>query len=125
MPSTWPLDGFEGSVGSSSVYCACSSEIGTCIINYAGRQAVHKKTQRKYTFLGSNLAKRRFIPMFWRFILTFNAEKKLSKKVTKLTDTYPFSDITDLFKYTSEWFKDTLYWPVEKSIPKNNDADDR
>jgi hypothetical protein len=30
-------------------HCACSSEIGTCIINDAGRQAAHTKKQRKYT----------------------------------------------------------------------------
>jgi hypothetical protein len=31
-------------------HCACSSEIGTCIINDAGRQAVHKKTTKIYVF---------------------------------------------------------------------------
>ena len=30
--------------------CACSSEIGICIINYAGRQAAHKKNPAKIHF---------------------------------------------------------------------------
>ena len=30
--------------------CACGSNIWTCIINYASRQAAHHKKQRKYTF---------------------------------------------------------------------------
>ena len=58
-------------------HCTCSSEIGTFIINDAGRQAAHKK-QPKYMFW-SNLAKRRFILMFWRYILTFNAKKNFQK----------------------------------------------
>jgi len=31
-------------------HCACSSKIGTCIINDAERQAAHTKIKRKYTF---------------------------------------------------------------------------
>ena len=69
-------------------HCACSSEIGTFIINDAGRQAAHKK-QPKYMFW-SNLAKRRFILMFWRYILTFNA-KKTFKRFTKLTRVIPLN----------------------------------
>jgi hypothetical protein len=52
-------------------HCACNSEIGTCITNDAGRQAAHKNNEN--TRFWSNLAKRRFILMFWRYILTFNA----------------------------------------------------
>jgi len=37
-------------------------------MNDAGRQAAHKK-EWKYTFFWSNLGKRCFILMFWRYIL--------------------------------------------------------
>ena len=47
------LDGIEGSVESSLMlkcknqcHCACSSEIGICIIIDDGRQAAHKKTTK-------------------------------------------------------------------------------
>jgi hypothetical protein len=67
-------------------HCACSSEIGTCLINDARRQAAHKN-QGIYTFFLSNLAKQRFILMSWKYILTFNAKKKkLSKSITKIND---------------------------------------
>ena len=52
-------------------HCACSSEIGTCIINDAWRQAAHKNYENTRFWL--NLAKRLSILMFWRYILTFNA----------------------------------------------------
>jgi hypothetical protein len=58
-------------------HCTCNSEIGTCITNDTGRQAAHKNNEN--TRFWSNLAKRRFILMFWRYILTFNAKKLLNK----------------------------------------------
>jgi len=61
-------------------HCAFISEIGTCIINDAGRQAAHKNTMKIHVFL-SNLAKRCFILMFWRYILTFNAKKTTFKRI--------------------------------------------
>jgi hypothetical protein len=59
-------------------------EIGTCIINDAGREAAHK-IQWKYTFLVESNLSKCFILMIWRYILTFNA-----KKITNLTIQYPF-----------------------------------
>jgi hypothetical protein len=59
-------------------HCACSWEIGTCISNDAGRQAAHKK-QRKARFW-SNLVKRRFILMFWRYIFNSNAKKTIKNQ---------------------------------------------
>jgi hypothetical protein len=59
-------------------HCACSSKTGTCLINDAWRQTALKKnpknthTKNKTTkihVIWSNLSKRRFIYMFWRFIL--------------------------------------------------------
>jgi hypothetical protein len=38
-------------------HCTCSSQIWTCIINDAGRQAAQKKTTTKNTRFWSNLAK--------------------------------------------------------------------
>ena len=38
-------------------HCACSSEIGTCIINDAGRQAAKKKTKTKNIRFWPNLGK--------------------------------------------------------------------
>ena len=48
---------------------------------------LHTKTTEIHFFFGSNLAKRRFILMFWRYILTFNAKKNI-KKITKINDIY-------------------------------------
>jgi hypothetical protein len=76
-------------------HCACSLEIGTCIINDVGRPAAHKK-QRKYTFFGRISpydGLQCFILMFWRYILTFNAKTNF-KKNTKLTGTIPLNITT-------------------------------
>ena len=53
-------------------HCTCNSEIGICIINDAGRQAVHKKQ-----CFSSNVAKQHF---------------KLPKKITKMNDIIPLSN---------------------------------
>jgi hypothetical protein len=39
-------------------HCACSSEIGTCIINDAGRQASHKKTTEIHVLTNNKLSKK-------------------------------------------------------------------
>ena len=52
-------------------HCACSSEIGTGIINDAGRQAAHKNLENTCFWL--NYVKQRSMLMFWRYILTFKA----------------------------------------------------
>ena len=49
---------------------------------------LHRKTTKIHVFL-SNLPKRRFILMFWRYILTFNTKTKTFKTITKLTGTIP------------------------------------
>ena len=54
-------------------HCQCSSEIGKCIINDAGRQAAHNK-QQKYTFLKVNIK--------------FQCKKILSKKLTNSMTIY-------------------------------------
>ena len=69
--------------------CACSSDIGTCIINDAGRRAAHQNNEN--TRFLSNLPKRRFILTFWKYILTFNAKTKTFKTITKLTSTIPLN----------------------------------
>jgi hypothetical protein len=56
-------------------HCACSSEIGACIINDAGRQAAHKNNKNT----GFKL-------MFWRWILTFKFQ---CKKIIKLNHIIP------------------------------------
>jgi len=61
-------------------HCACNSEIGTCIINDAGRQATHTKKQRKYTFYAHDL----------KVNINFKRQNQLSKKFTQLDDIIPF-----------------------------------
>jgi hypothetical protein len=86
------LGGIEGSVQSSNsccslygCHCACSSEIGTCIINAAGIQAAHKNNEN--TRFWSNLVKRRFINTY---LLKFNFQCKKKKFFfNNLTDTIP------------------------------------
>jgi hypothetical protein len=61
-------------------HCACSSEIGICIINDIGRQAAHKKQQKfikNYRISPNNV--------LYSYILTFNAKKKLFEKSLKST----------------------------------------
>ena len=48
------------------------------------------KPHTKNTRFWLNLAKRRFMLMFWRYISTFNAKKKLSKKLPNLQATISF-----------------------------------
>ena len=56
-------------------YCTCSLEIGTCIINDAGKQGAH---------------------MFSRYILTFNAKTKLKFFFNKLTGTITLNIFEDM-----------------------------
>jgi hypothetical protein len=92
-------------------HCTCSSEIWTCIINDAWRPAPHRK-QRKYTgFFWSNLAKRRFVRMFWRSILTFNARKKqtFKKNINKLTGDSAYKNIATLLRLKAEMLDKKSY----------------
>ena len=62
-------------------HCTCSSEIGTCMINDAGRQAVHKN-QLRYMFL---VKCRKTTFNTHVLILTFNAKKKFKKSPKSMT----------------------------------------
>ena len=73
------MDGIEGSV-ESSISCLSAiahvvPEIGTCIINDAGKQGAH---------------------MFSRYILTFNAKTKLNFFFNKLTGTITLNISEDM-----------------------------
>ena len=112
-------------------HCTCSSQIWTCIINDAWRPAPHRK-QRKYTgFFWSNLAKRRFVRMFWRSILTFNARKKqtFKKNINKLTGDSAYKNIATLLRLKAEmlgkkvikWYLDMWFFFNKPSLPKSYD----
>jgi hypothetical protein len=81
-------------------HCTCSSEIGTCLINNAGRQAAHKKNERKYMFYTHVLK-------VYRSILTFNAKKNFQKNYQTYKH-YPFKAI--------------LHVSVKSSLRNNNNA---
>ena len=73
------MDGIEGSVESSNScwsvnISACSSEIGTCIINDAGRQAVLGKTTKTH--------------VLW-YVLNLNTCINAKKKKKKSATLYP------------------------------------
>ena len=65
-------------------HCACSLEIGTCIINDAGRQAAHKKNQRKYMVFLVEYCQKIFDTNVFKVYINFQ-----HKKNTKLTGTIP------------------------------------
>ena len=63
-------------------HCACSLEIGKCVIYDAVIQAAAHKSNENTRFWW-NRTKRRSIFMFWRYILTFVQRKKKLKKLSK------------------------------------------
>ena len=67
--------------GKHQCHCACSSEIGTCIINDAGWQAAQKKPQRNYTFETDVL----------RVNINFQGRINTFKNITKLNDIIPLT----------------------------------
>ena len=74
-------------------HCKCSSEIGTCIIIEAGRQAAHNDNTRCY-FVGFFVDSRQTIfYMFWRNINNFQRKKRTVIKNTNLTGTIPLRTI--------------------------------
>jgi len=47
-------------------HCACSSEIGTCLINDAGRQAAHKKNKEYiYTHAPVQMTVKQLVDIFF------------------------------------------------------------
>ena len=72
-------------VQTHAIVLVCTSEIGTCIINDAGRDAAHKK-QRKYTFfLGGRISLNDVLYSCFEGI-NFKLKKKLKKQITKIND---------------------------------------
>ena len=67
-------------------HCTCNSEIGTCIINDAGRQ-MHTKNNENTRFLVES-RQTMFYTRVLKVILTLNAKKKLSKKLPNSTTLY-------------------------------------
>ena len=77
-------------------------------------EKLHTKTTKIHVFFCSNLAKRRFILVFWRYILTFSAKKKTLKKKTKINDIIPLTILTEM------WGKQLFiffYEEVERTKP--------
>ena len=70
-------------------HCACSLEIGTCIINAAGRQAAHKKPNKNTRFLVESRQKT-FYTHVLKANINFQRKEKYFKKITKLNDIIPF-----------------------------------
>ena len=85
------MDEIEGSIDSSNsllkckhqCHCACSSEIGTCIINDAGRQAA-QKTHRKSFILVSKVN------------INLQSNKKKFNKIYQTQQDYTFDPGYDL-----------------------------
>jgi hypothetical protein len=95
-------------------HCTCTLEIGTCIINNAGRQAAHQKTMTIHVF-------GRISPndiLYSCFEGNFQRKWKLFLKITKINDIIPL--INSFFKCLIMIFSFLQNLAVVLNIAGNN-----
>jgi hypothetical protein len=81
-------------------HCACSSEIGSCIINNAGRQAAHTKKPNENTHFLVESRQTMFYTHILKAYINFQRKKKLSKKWPNLHAlTLPLNIMTFCYVY--------------------------
>ena len=98
-------------------HCACSLEIGTCIINAAGRQAAHKKPNKNTRFLVESRQKTFYTHVLKVYINSQRKKKKIFKKITKLTGTISLTDWTQKRWWHVKLEIKVLAWDRHKRWP--------